>query len=120
MLVSSVIRDAVKRFPNDPSLHLIADFLYTAPEDFRNDQLALQFAQQGIKLDPTNELAIQSKCWALFGNRRWSQCIEAAEALKSKNENDFVLAICNWQLGHKDEAVECFKRGAKNGLLDMK
>ncbi|MFO0911434.1 MAG: serine/threonine-protein kinase [Pirellulales bacterium] len=111
LLASSVIQHAVKKFPDDPSLHLIADFLSTAPDGFRDKELALQLTERCLKLNPADELTIQSRVWALFRNQEWSQCVADAASLKDRSASDFVLAMAHWQLGHKSEAGELLQSG---------
>lgn len=111
LLVSTLIQHAVQSSPDDPSLHLIADFLSTAPDGFRNDELALRLTERCLQLNPEEELPIQSRAWALFRNQQWNQCIDTAASLKDRSASNFVLAMAHWQLGNKSAANELLRSG---------
>jgi tetratricopeptide (TPR) repeat protein len=90
-------------------LHILADVLSTAPEEFREPQLALKFAQRASELKPDDPMARQSLAWARYRVGDWKGCVEWLEKRGTNPKTgDFIAAMAYWKLGDRAEARAVF------------
>ncbi len=108
LIFRALIKDAVQQSVDDPDQFHIADLLTTAPEPFRDPDLALKLARRAVELKPGDGLCTQSLGWALYRSGDYRGSIEAIGKQSGSGLNDFVLAMAQWQLGERTEARTLF------------
>jgi len=112
LLVKAVIKDVIQRAANDPEQYMIADLLTTAPEPFRDPELALKLARRAVELKPGDGVCLQSLGGALYRAGDFRGSIEAIKKADG-GKDSFIRAMAHWQLGEKTEAKAVFDAANK-------
>ena len=115
--------DYEKAIESDPkhvgSLNIVAWLLVTCPEEeFRDANRAVELATKAVDLEPNAWHIWNTLGVAQYRAGDWSAAIEALEKSielsSGGNSFDFFfLAMAHWQLDHKDEARNRYKRAVE-------
>ncbi len=111
------MRSLVRTFPNIAKDHNnLAWFLAIGPTDLRDASESLAHVEEALRLDPDNNLYLNTHGVALYRAGRYSQSIETLEKnLTLSNGNLaafdlFFLAMANKRLAREEEARALLKR----------